>query len=192
MGQPFSPTPRANADASPAGWLGRLLFAAALLAALGSVNPVQAFTGAGRQGNVGTEIRCLALNIYFEARSEPDLGKHAVGHVVMNRVIDPRYPETVCAVIRQGEEGRRHRCQFSWRCDGQSDKPTDTPAWEKSKLIAHYVYWGFSQDPTHGALWYHADYVRPSWRKALLRGPEIGRHIFYLKGDSETRTAAWN
>ncbi len=153
--------------------------------------PAMAFTGQDRKGDIGREIQCLALNIYFEARSEPELGRHAVGHVVMNRVSDPRFPDTICDVIRQGESKKRHRCQFSWFCDGQSDRPTNSRAWQNSELIAHYVYWGFSQDPTYGALWYHADYVAPSWRKAFVRGPEIGRHIIYLKGDAETRTA-WN
>ncbi len=125
------------------------------------------------------ELNCLALNIYFEARSEPDEGKLAVGHVVMNRVMNRRFPSTVCGVVRQGGELRRHRCQFSWWCDGRSDKPRNRREWQKSGQIALSIYWGQSEDPTAGALWYHADYVKPSWRKHFERGPKIGRHIFY-------------
>ena len=125
------------------------------------------------------EIECLALNIYFEARGEPEAGQLAVGHVVMNRVASARFPGTVCGVIQQGGELRRYRCQFSWWCDGRSDKPRNKRLWEKSAELALSVYWGRSEDPTEGALWYHADYVKPYWRKDFERGPKIGRHIFY-------------
>jgi hypothetical protein len=125
------------------------------------------------------ELHCLALNIYFEARNEPEAGKHAVGHVVMNRVAHKRFPQSICRVIRQGGERRRHRCQFSWWCDGQSDRPRDWTAWTESRRIAAVIYTGASQDPTEGALWYHADYVKPKWRYDYRRGPKIGRHVFY-------------
>ncbi len=137
-----------------------------------------------------TEVRCLALNIYFEARSEPEAGKRAVGHVVMNRVSSKRFPGTVCDVVRQGGELRRYRCQFSWWCDGRSDKPRDKREWHKSSEIALAVYWGRTEDPTAGALWYHADYVKPSWRKEYERGPKIGRHIFYSQAPGKTQVAS--
>ena len=125
------------------------------------------------------EIRCLALNIYFEARSEPEAAKLAVGHVVMNRVNSGRFPSTVCDVVQQGGELPRYRCQFSWWCDGRSDKPRNKREWQKSADHASSVYWGRTEDPTEGALWYHADYIKPAWRKHFQRGPKIGRHIFY-------------
>ncbi|WP_119459158.1 cell wall hydrolase [Rhodospirillaceae bacterium SYSU D60014] len=136
--------------------------------------------GANTLATIGREVECLALNIYFEARSEPETGKRAVAHVVMNRVADPRFPDDVCAVVQQGGEWPRHRCQFSWWCDGQSDEPTDRRAWVRSKALAQQVYWARSADPTNGALWYHADYVAPSWGQVLAQAGKIGRHIFYL------------
>ncbi len=138
----------------------------------------------------GDEIRCLALNIYFEARSEPEAGKRAVGHVVMNRVKSARFPGTVCEVVRQGGELRRNRCQFSWWCDGRSDKPLNKREWHKSSELALAVYWGRTEDPTAGALWYHADYVKPSWRKEFERGPKIGRHIFYSQAAGKIQMAS--
>jgi Cell Wall Hydrolase len=125
------------------------------------------------------DLRCLALNIYFEARSEPEIGKFAVGHVVMNRVANRRFPKSICKVVRQGGELRRNRCQFSWWCDGLSDKPRDAAAWRESRRIASLVYIGARPDPTGGALWYHAEYVQPDWRNDFQRGPKIGRHQFY-------------
>lgn len=135
------------------------------------------------------EIRCLALNIYFEARGEPESGQLAVSHVVMNRVASKRFPGTVCGVIQQGGALQRHRCQFSWWCDGRSDKPENKRLWEKSAELALKVYWGRTVDPTGGALWYHADYVKPAWRKTYERGPKIGRHIFYSQGPRGTQVA---
>ena len=139
--------------------------------------------------NPSDEVRCLALNIYFEARSEPETGKLAVGHVVMNRVSSTRFPGTVCDVVRQGGELRRNRCQFSWWCDGRSDKPLNKREWRKSAELALAVYWGRTADPTAGALWYHADYVKPNWRNDFQRGPKIGRHIFYSQGPRKTQVA---
>lgn len=126
------------------------------------------------------ELNCLALNIYHEARGEPSDGRLAVGHVVMNRASDPRFPDTPCAVIQQGGAEKRYRCQFSWWCDGRSDEPADLKAWKHSEVLARRIMWGISPDPTAGALWYHTKEVRPVWRKALDRGPVIGSHIFYV------------
>ena len=127
------------------------------------------------------EVHCLALNIYFEARGESEIGQQAVGHVVMNRVEHPTYPDSVCEVVHQGGEQRLYRCQFSWWCDSQSDKPVDQKAWRQSLQLALDIYLGFLEDTTDGALWYHATYVTPYWSKKLLQGPKIGQHIFYLE-----------
>lgn len=129
---------------------------------------------------VEAEVHCLALNIYFEARSEPELGQRAVGHVVMNRVAHPGYPDSVCKVVQQGGEEDLHRCQFSWWCDGQSDKPLNRKAWDKAERLAYEIYLGLSDDATDGALWYHATYVKPYWSELLRKGDRIGQHIFYL------------
>ena len=125
------------------------------------------------------ELLCLALNIYFEARGESEKGQHAVGHVVINRVSNPKFPNSVCKVVHQGGEQHLNRCQFSWWCDGQSDTPRNVASWHNSVRIARKIYLGSSSDPTGGALWYHADYVSPYWQTAFLRGPKIGKHIFY-------------
>jgi spore germination cell wall hydrolase CwlJ-like protein len=134
-----------------------------------------------QENRIEDEVRCLALNIYFEARSEPEQGQLAVAHVVMNRVADRYYPSTACKVVQQGGEDRLYRCQFSWWCDGQSDTPSNQKAWLKSVQLAITVFFGHSEDPTNGALWYHADYAKPYWSDSLVLGSKIGQHIFYLK-----------
>jgi hypothetical protein len=126
------------------------------------------------------DLECMAMNIYHEARNEPEAGKLAVGHVVMNRVSDPRFPGTVCGVVTQGSRKPRNGCQFSWWCDGKDDQPLNRRAWADSRFVADRIFAGKSKDPTGGALWYHADYVQPAWRKTFVKGPQIGRHKFYL------------
>jgi len=126
-----------------------------------------------------SEVMCLAQTIYFESRGEPQLGQVAVAHVVLNRVGDGRFPGSICRVVRQGGDARRYRCQFTWWCDGLSDRPRSVADWHSVLVLALDVYLGRSEDPTAGALWYHADYVSPHWRSAFARGPKIGKHIFY-------------
>jgi hypothetical protein len=135
------------------------------------------------------EIGCLALTIYHEARGEPELGKRAVAHVVMNRSRDARFPQQLCDVAWQDRGPLGDDCQFTWTCDGLSDLPKDARAWQESLDIAKQVYDGKSEDPTGGALWFHADHVDPMWRQAMEPGQQIGHHIFYL-GPSGTVTAA--
>ncbi len=128
------------------------------------------------------EVSCVALNIYHEARGEPVAGRLAVGHVVLNRVRDTYFPNRACAVISQGGEKPGNGCQFSWWCDGRSDRPRDAIAWREAVGLAKQIYAGRTADPTGGALWYHADYVNPGWGEYLARGPRIGHHIFYRRG----------
>ncbi len=165
------------------GWL--VALAIGFLLAL----PARAGIEMPEEVEISEEVKCLALTIYFESRGEPDAGKIAVGHVVMNRVNNPRFPSQVCKVVRQGGEWRRYRCQFSWWCDGRSDKPKDHRAWGLSKELANAIYAGMSEDPTEGALWYHADYVKPYWKNVFARGPKIGRHIFYRQTDKQARSS---
>ena len=150
--------------------------------------PARAGVEMPEEVEMSEEVKCLALTIYFESRGEPEAGKIAVGHVVMNRVNNPRFPGQVCKVVKQGGEWRRYRCQFSWWCDGRSDKPKDHRAWGLSKELANTIYAGMSEDPTEGALWYHADYVKPYWRTVFARGPKIGRHIFYSQTGTQARS----
>ena len=129
-------------------------------------------------------LMCLALNVYFEARSENMASQVAVSLVVMNRVKDHRFPDTVCGVVKQGLKYKNDKvvlgkCQFSWYCDGKSDKPTNKKAWFQAKEIASIVLDGGVFDFTEGATHYHAYYVYPSWRKTKTKVARIDSHIFY-------------
>jgi len=125
------------------------------------------------------ERMCLAKAIYFEARSESLRGQLAVARVVLNRVRDPRFPNTICGVVYQGAE-RRNACQFSFACDGKPDYPTNRRHWAKARRLAAKVLRGQIRLPKlDGVAFYHADYVRPTWASVMRPVIKIGRHIFY-------------
>lgn len=139
-------------------------------------------------GQVLQDLQCLALNIYWEARSEPMYGQLAVAAVTMNRVRNERFPDTVCEVVKQGGWKRRHQCQFSWWCDGKRDEPMEQEAWRRAQFLARLAYAGVSSDPTKGALWYHTEDVSPYWGAVKHPITKIGRHVFYV--DPNRRPAA--
>lgn len=128
------------------------------------------------------DLVCLALNDYHEARAETLEGRLAVAQVVLNRVTSKAYPNSVCGVVRQGFRKGRRDCQFSWYCDGKTDFPYETKAWRKSIALAKAVTRpGGLRDRSQGALWYHADYVKPAWADAYHVAAVLGAHIFYRK-----------
>jgi len=124
-------------------------------------------------------LTCLALNVYYEARSEPMDGQYAVAHVVLNRVADDAFPDDACKVVKQGYHKGKHRCQFSWYCDGKSDNPKDKMSWIVAQVVAYNTLYGYHKDNTHGATHYHATYVSPWWRKHYDKTVAHGSHIFY-------------
>ena len=134
-----------------------------------------------------TALMCMAFNIYHEANNQSMLGQIAVGQVVMNRVEDSRFPDTVCEVVKEAVTYKNtdkpvlHKCQFSWYCDGKKDEPNyDSKSWSKALKYAVVVLGGdITLDFTDGATHYHATYVRPAWAKTKTRTTRIDRHIFY-------------
>ena len=132
-----------------------------------------------------TALVCLAMNVYWEARSQSTVGQIAVAQVVINRVNDDRYPDSVCDVVTQGVRHSgsdvpvKHKCQFSWFCDGLKDYPKDHKAWAKSMMVAISVLDGKTVDMLDGATHYHAVNVYPEWALTKTRTARIDNHIFY-------------
>ena len=136
------------------------------------------------------EIICLARNIYFEARNESVYGQLAVASVTLNRVNSAKFPNTVCEVVHQAKyskwwaeaHGRKvpikHKCQFSWFCDGKSDEIYDHKTYEKIYNLAEIAY-NTDIDITEGATHYHADYVNPDWAAYMKTVAKVDTHIFY-------------
>ena len=79
--------------------------------------------------------KCLAEGIYFEARGEPEAGQAAVAQVILNRVRNPAYPDTICGVVYQNKNWR-NRCQFSFACDGRSEVIAERSQWDDARRIA--------------------------------------------------------
>ena len=128
------------------------------------------------------EENCLARAVYFEARSESDMGQLAVAKVILNRVKAPAFPKSICGVVYQGS-GTRNSCQFSFACDGQPDDVSQPGAWVHAKSIAQRAIAGDPAVAMMGsATNYHADYVKPRWAKNMRRLAKIGHHIFYANG----------
>jgi spore germination cell wall hydrolase CwlJ-like protein len=125
------------------------------------------------------EQNCLARAVYFEARGESLKGQAAVAQVVLNRVRNPAYPDTACAVVYQNSTWL-NRCQFSFACDGNPDIIDDQRAWRLARDIAMAVAAGkiFLVEigsSTH----YYANYVSPSWARSMRKSGQIGKHLFY-------------
>lgn len=95
--------------------------------------------------------------VWAEARGESTEGKRAVAHVVLNRVRDPRFPNTVEGVITQRSQFVRSRGSGA--------------LWEACIAVARNP----GPDPTNGAL-YFANYR--AWPRKRFHG-QIGNHYFY-------------
>jgi spore germination cell wall hydrolase CwlJ-like protein len=133
------------------------------------------------------EQRCLAVGVYFEARGESVKGQAAVAQVILNRVKNPTYPNSICGVVYQNDDWR-NRCQFSFACDGRKDRITESEHFKKAEEVALAV--------TDGTIWlpevgssthYYADYVKPGWARTMHKMKKIGRHIFY-----RTKGGGWS
>ena len=124
-----------------------------------------------------TPFMCMAVAIFFEARAEPVAGMEAVANVIINRVGDSRYPNTVCDVVWE-------RKQYSFTHDGLTDDPEahtghqDKLAWVTSQEVAKEALQGnlLGITSTH----YHATNVLPPfWTKHYSKDGRIGNHVFF-------------
>jgi spore germination cell wall hydrolase CwlJ-like protein len=115
------------------------------------------------------DVRCLADNIYHEARGEPFRGQLAVAQVTINRFLSGRHGKTICAVVHE-------RKQFSWT----STKPRvrDLKRWQDSYTVAQFMLSG-TQIADFDAQFYHAKKVNPNWNREKPVLKVIGQHIFY-------------
>jgi len=153
-----------------------------VLAAIGLLAGVSLFTAYMlKYGEDNEQVRCLALNIYHEARGEPRAGQYAVAEVTMNRVRSKHYPDSVCKVVYQrnwDQLRKRYVGMFSWT---EFDEPPRIKSqfWQQSMKIAQNVYAGDYTPKLKDALFYHARQIRPSWIKGKKPLAKIGNHIFY-------------
>lgn len=161
------------------GHINQVLISFACVFCLGLAVSTMAFA---KQQHDIRNIKCLAMNIYHEARGEPLSGQYAVANVTLNRVNAARYPDDVCRVVYQKswvEKRQRYVAAFSWTVDSLEDIPFESQAWLQAVKVARQAYYDDAVNPVKDALYYHADYVKPRWAAHKLRIAKIGRHIFY-------------
>ncbi len=128
----------------------------------------------------GADWRCLAEALYFEARGESVKGQFAVAEVILNRVDNADYPDTVCGVVHQGT-GRKYQCQFTYTCDGHKEVISEPRAFDQVGKIAHLMVEGAPRPLTKGATHYHTRAVSPRWSRVYPRVATIGVHHFYRR-----------
>ncbi|MGA1799540.1 cell wall hydrolase [Sphingomonas sp. 4RDLI-65] len=121
---------------------------------------------------------CLTAAVYYEARSQSEDGQRAVAQVVLNRVRDRAFPNSVCGVVYQGAE-RRTGCQFSFTCDGSMNRPRETGAWDRARQIAAAALGGSVYAPVGAATSFHTTSILPWWASSLAQITTVGAHVFY-------------
>ena len=136
--------------------------------------PLSALVDAQGSGPaLDAEATCLATAVYFESMGEPLEGQLAVAQVVINRARSGRYPTSWCGVVKQ-------KAQFSFVRAGRFPRiDPGCHAWRKAQAIARIASASLANVLPTDVLWYHADYVAPSWGRRLARVEKIGAHIFY-------------
>jgi len=123
--------------------------------------------------SITAAVFCMAQAIYFEARGEELAHRLMVANTIMNRVKSPRYPDTVCEVVKQ-----RH--QFSYYWDGKPETIDDRRAWNDA------LYWAerYLENPIQfheGCHYAHKD-LNPRWASAMEASFVAGNHRFYIGG----------
>ena len=121
------------------------------------------------------QSHCIAVAIYHEARGESLDGQLAVARVIMNRAASGKYPGSWCAVVKQP-------WQFSFVNPRTGHYPAVNEAsasWRKAQAITRLAISNAVPSLSNDVLWYHADYVAPSWGRRLSFVQKIGTHIFY-------------
>ena len=120
--------------------------------------------------SLDSELNCLAVGIYYESKSEPLAGQLAVAEVILNRTTSGRFPRSVCSVIKQPG-------QFSFVRGGKLPTPPANAQWRKALAVAQVAQKDLWDSPVPQALYFHARYVKPSWKRA--RVGTVGNHVFY-------------
>ena len=120
---------------------------------------------------------CLTAAVYYEARSQSEDGQRAVAQVVLNRVRDRAFPNSVCGVVYQGAE-RRSGCQFSFTCDGSMTRAREPGAWDRARAVAAAALSGSVYAPVGAATSFHTTSILPWWASSLARITTVGAHVF--------------
>ncbi|MVV50831.1 cell wall hydrolase [Pseudomonas sp. PB120] len=149
-----------------------------------TTSEVQAVDPAGT-APMDDAITCLARSIYWEAKGRETAEMEAVASVVMNRLGHEGFPDTVCAVVKQGSETKA--CQFSWWCDGRSDQVKEDDEYTVAKEIARKALNKTLKDATLGAMYFRDRTVKPDWASKYIKTADIGRFRFYKPKNGDAK-----
>ncbi|MCO7055534.1 cell wall hydrolase [Pseudomonas juntendi] len=130
-------------------------------------------------------LTCLARTLYWEAKGADASDMAAVASVVLNRLGQDGFPDTICGVVKQGVESRA--CQFSWWCDGRPDQVEEPQRYDVAKEIARKALNQQLQDSTGGALYFHDRSVHPAWAKTYRRTAKTTHFLFYKPNQALAR-----
>lgn len=136
------------------------------------------FLAATRPDAAARALDCLTAAVYYEARSQALDGQEAVAQVVLNRVRNPAFPNSVCGTVYEGSS-RETGCQFTFTCDGSMAARIEPEAWQRARRVAQAALDGFVYAPVGSATYYHTNAVSPWWAPRLTEVARIGAHIFY-------------
>jgi len=136
------------------------------------------FVTSNSSDDASRAAECLTAAVYYEARSQSVEGQRAVAQVVLNRVRDRAFPNSVCGVVYQGAE-RRTGCQFSFTCDGSMNRPRELGAWNRARAVAAAALGGSVYAPVGAATSFHTTSILPWWASSLARITTVGAHVFY-------------
>ncbi len=137
------------------------------------------------KADMDNAITCLARSIYWEANCTNIAEMEAIANVVMNRLGHEGFPNTICDIVKQGQE--QGSCQFSWWCDGRPDEAQEEKAYARAKEIARRALNQQINDSTVGAMYFHNRKVSPDWSDQYIKTVEIGDHIFYKPTDGKAK-----
>jgi spore germination cell wall hydrolase CwlJ-like protein len=123
----------------------------------------------------------MIRTIAFEAASEPEEGKIAVAHVILNRIKSGGWGDSIKAVVTSPWQ---FEPWMTKREEMEKLSPND-PSYKDAAQIADAVLVGKMPDPTEGAMYFlNPSVVRerrggslPSWAQG--EGQAIGHHTFY-------------
>ena len=121
---------------------------------------------AGNGTYSSSDVTVLAKMIHGEARGEPYIGKVAVGAVILNRVEDKKFPDSVYSVCFQPGA-------FDAVKDGQYYMEPDQESIKAARAAIN------GWDPTYGALYYWNPSTATSkwiWSRQVIT--RIGKHVF--------------
>lgn len=122
----------------------------------------------GNSDYTNSDLYLLAKTIYAEARGESYTGQVAVGAVILNRVKDPAFPNTVSGVVYQ-----KHA--FTAVTDGQINLEPNQTAYNAAKDALN------GWDPTYGCLYYYNPAkATSSWIFTRQTVTTIGKHVFAI------------